>query len=113
MGGAAGVFARSCDRLLATYDHTEHWLPMGESSAMQNGHRKSAGSTDGTVWVFGYGSLTWKVDFAYHERAAGHVRGYARRFWQGSTDHRGVPGAVRPAHTLPRPPQGLAVGCCC
>jgi cation transport regulator ChaC len=45
------------------------------------------------VWIFGYGSLVWRPAFAHAERVPARLAGWARRFWQGSTDHRGLPGA--------------------
>lgn len=55
---------------------------------------------DRPLWIFGYGSLVWRPSIPFVEREPAWIEGWARRFWQGSTDHRGVPRAPGRVVTL-------------
>lgn len=63
-----------------------------------------------SVWLFGYGSLIFKADFPFIERRPASIRGWTRRFWQGSHDHRGTESAPGRVATLVREPDALCAG---
>jgi cation transport protein ChaC len=68
---------------------------------------------DGSLWVFGYGSLLWDPGFPVAERRIGRVEGWHRSFCMRSIHHRGTVAAPGLVLALDRAPgatcQGLAL----
>ena len=62
------------------------------------------------LWIFGYGSLIWHAGFAFRERRSARLSGWARRFWQGSHDHRGTPDAPGRVVTLVADAEAVCTG---
>jgi len=66
---------------------------------------------DIACWIFAYGSLCWNPGFLYNKCITGYIRGFVRRFWQGSISHRGTPNKPGRVATLVAEKEGITWGC--
>lgn len=84
----------------------------GPESADTTARNRATGQLEGCseIWLFGYGSLIYKVDFTFIERRPAWLRGWTRRFWQGSHDHRGTAEAPGRVVTLVRDAEAVCAG---
>lgn len=65
---------------------------MAELAPDANGENRPAGlDGDGRLWVFAYGSLIWRPEFAVASSQTARVHGYHRDFCIHSIEHRGTP----------------------
>jgi cation transport protein ChaC len=62
------------------------------------------------LWVFGYGSLCWRIDDEYEELLTARVHGWRRRMAQKSCDHRGTPEAPGVVATMMPESEWRALG---
>ena len=65
---------------------------------------------DGDLWIFAYGSLMWRPEFAYEERCRARMFGFHRALCIYSHHHRGT--AEKPGLVLGLDRGGSCVGLC-
>jgi cation transport protein ChaC len=79
-------------------------------NTIETNRRMNKFDSHDSVWLFGYGSLIYKADFPYIERRPASIANWARKFWQGSHDHRGTPEAPGRVVTLVPEPGAVCHG---